>query len=217
MARYAAAYGFKTALFEKSDYAAGTSSRSSKMAHGGLRYLELLDFEQVFEGIKAREEMFDHVGHLVKPAEFLIPVPRNNFWFRIKLGIGLFLYDLMVKNPKRKHRWIPRRKLSFPGFHSGRSDLMGCFVYTDGIMSDTRLVVENILAARRYGASCLNYADVRSAQRNSDGIIDVTAVDTKTEKEIRLRTRLVVNCTGPWASALAQQLHGDPRPLKFSR
>ena len=217
VARYAAAYGFKTALFEKSDYAAGTSSRSSKMAHGGLRYLELLDFEQVFEGIKAREEMFDHVGHLVKPAEFLIPVPRNNFWFRIKLGIGLFLYDLMVKNPKRKHRWIPRRKLSFPGFHSGRSDLMGCFVYTDGIMSDTRLVVENILAARRYGASCLNYADVRSAQRNSDGIIDVTAVDTKTEKEIRLRTRLVVNCTGPWASALAQQLHGDPRPLKFSR
>ena len=217
VARLASAYGFKTALFEKMDYAAATSSRSSKMAHGGLRYLELLDFEQVFEGIKAREELFENVGHLVKPAEFLIPVPRKDFWFRIKLGIGLFLYDLMVKNPQRKHRWIPRAKLAFPGFHSGRSDLMGCFLYTDGIMSDTRLVIENILAARRYGAACLNYAEVKSAKRNGDGIIDVTAVDTKTQRELHVRTRLVVNCSGPWASALAEDLHGEARPLTFSR
>ncbi len=217
VACFAALYGFKTALFERSDYAAATSSRSSKMAHGGLRYLELFDFEQVFEGIKAREELFDHAGNLVKPAEFLIPVPRNNFWFRIKLGIGLFLYDLMVKNPARKHRWIPRQKLSFPGFHRDRADLMGCFLYTDGIMSDTRLVIENILAARRYGADCLNYAEVISAQRDADGIITVAAVDTKGGNEMTLRTRLVVNCTGPWASNLAQQLHGEPRPLKFSR
>jgi glycerol-3-phosphate dehydrogenase len=217
VARLASAYGFKTALLEKADYAAATSSRSSKMAHGGLRYLELLDFEQVFEGIKAREELFENVGHLVKPAEFLIPVPRNDFWFRIKLGIGLFLYDLMVKNPKRTHRWIPRAKLAFPGFHHGRSDLMGCFLYTDGIMSDTRLVIENILAARRYGAACLNYAEVKSAKRNGDGIFDVTAVDAKTQRELHIRTRLVVNCSGPWASTLAENLHGEALPLKFSR
>lgn len=217
VARMAAAYGFKTALLEKADYAAATSSRSSKMAHGGLRYLELFDFEQVFEGIKAREEMFDHVGHLVKPAEFLIPVPAGSLFFKIKLGIGLFLYDLMVKKKERKHRWIPRSKLNFPGFHSGRTDLMGCFVYTDGIMSDARLVIDNVIGARRYGAACLNYCEVTSLSKNTDGTSLVQATDLKTGKPLSLKTRLVVNCTGPWASTLAKTLGAEPRPLKFSR
>ncbi len=217
VARFAAAYGFKTALLEKADYAGATSSRSSKMAHGGLRYLELMDFEQVFEGIKAREEMFDNIGNLVKPAEFLIPVPAGAWFFRIKLGIGLFLYDLMVKKGNRRHRWIPRSKLTFSGFHSGRTDLMGCFVYTDGIMSDARLVVDNVIAARRYGALCLNYCEVVSMTRDDSGVSHVVVRDTKTGKEMTIRARLVVNCTGPWASTLASTLGAEPRPLKFSR
>jgi glycerol-3-phosphate dehydrogenase len=217
VARLAAAQGFKTALFEKADYAAATSSRSSKMAHGGLRYLELMDFEQVFEGIKAREELFDYAGNLVKPAEFLIPVPAGAWFFRIKLGIGLFLYDLLVKRSERRHRWIPRAKLNFPGFHSGRSDLMGCFVYTDGIMSDARLVIDNVIAARRYGALCLNYCEALSVRRDDAGISQITARDAKSGKEIQIRSRLIVNCTGPWASTLAQTLGAEPRPLKFSR
>ena len=217
VARFAAAYGFKTALLEKADYSAATSSRSSKMAHGGLRYLELMDFEQVFEGIKAREEMFDNIGNLVKPEEFLIPVPAGAWFFRLKLGIGLFLYDLMVKKGNRRHRWIPRSKLTFPGFHSGRTDLMGCFVYTDGIMSDARLVVDNVVAARRYGALCLNYCEVKAMKRDDSGVSSVVARDTRTGKEITIRARLVVNCTGPWASTLAGTLGAEPRPLKFSR
>jgi len=217
VARLAAAHGFKTVLLEKADYAAATSSRSSKMAHGGLRYLELMDFEQVFEGIKAREELFDYTGNLVKPAEFLIPVPAGAWFFRMKLGIGLFLYDLLVKRSERRHRWIPRAKLSFPGFHGGRSDLMGCFVYTDGIMSDARLVIDNVIAARRYGALCLNYCEALSMRRDDTGISQITARDTQSGKEIAIRSRLVVNCTGPWASSLAQTLGAEPRPLKFSR
>jgi glycerol-3-phosphate dehydrogenase len=217
VARLAAGYGLKTALLEKNDYAGATSSRSSKMAHGGLRYLELLDFEQVFEGIKAREEMFDHVGNLVKPAEFLIPVATGAWFFKLKLGIGLFLYDLMVKKGNRRHRWIPRAKLNFPGFHSGREDLMGCFVYTDGIMSDARLVIDNVIGARRYGADCLNYCEVRSMKRSESGVSEVTAIDTTSGKEIALKARLVVNCAGPWASTLASSLGAEARPLKFSR
>ena len=217
VARFAAAYGFKTTLLERSDYAGATSSRSSKMAHGGLRYLELCDFEQVFEGIKAREEMFEHIGNLVKPADFLIPVPKGSYFFKIKLGIGLFLYDLLVKKKDRRHRWIPRAKLNFPGFHSGRDDLMGCFVYTDGIMSDARLVIDNIIAARRYGAACLNYCEVTSLTRGKDGILEVKALDTKGGSELNLRAKLIVNCTGPWASMLANTLGAEPRPLKFSR
>lgn len=217
VARLAAGIGFKTALLERGDYAGQTSSRSSKMAHGGLRYLELLDFEQVFEGIRSREEMFENFGHLVKPDQFLIPVPAGAWLFRLKLSVGLVLYDLLVKNPARKHRWISRSQLSFAGFHKEREDLMGCFLYTDGIMSDTRLVVENILAARRYGALCLNYCEVVSTQPEEGGVSRVTARDIKSGTEIDIGARLVINCAGPWASDLARSLGGDAWPLKFSR
>ena len=217
VARLASSLGFSVALLEKADYAAATSSRSSKMAHGGLRYLELLDFEQVFEGIKAREEMFEHVGHLVRPAEFLIPVPRGHLFFRVKLSIGLFLYDLLVRNRQRRHRWISRSKLTFPGFHKGRSDLMGCFVYTDGLMSDTRLVIENVLAARRAGAVCVNYCEASGVRREGDGILHVAARDLITRQDFTVRARLVVNCAGPWASQLAKEFQGETHPLTLSR
>ncbi len=217
LARLAAASGFSVALLERADFGGATSSRSSKMAHGGLRYLEMLDFQQVFEGIKARDDLFEHVGHLVKPQEFLIPVPAGRHVFRWKLSLGLFLYDLMLKRRDRRHRWIPRAKLAFPGFNSSRADLMGCFAYTDGIMSDTRLVIENILGARRLGASCLNYCEVLSRVRSLDGTSIVSARDTLSGRSISLQARLVVNCSGPWVSELAQQLAAQPPRLRFSR
>jgi glycerol-3-phosphate dehydrogenase len=217
VARLAAGLGFKTALLEKNDYAASTSSRSSKMAHGGLRYLELLDFEQVFEGIKAREEMFEHIGHLVRPEKFLIPVPRYAWLFRLKLSVGLFLYDLMVKKIIHRHRWIPRRKLTFRGFHKDGNDLMGCFMYTDGIMSDSRLVIENILAARRYGALCINYCEALTCSRDSGGNTTILARDTICEAPVELRTRLIINCSGPWTSVTARMLGAQEHRLKFSR
>lgn len=207
-ARFAAGLGFRVALFEKSDYGAATSSRSSKMAHGGLRYLELLDFEQVFEGIKAREEMFEHIGHLVRPSEFLIPVPKDAWLFRAKLAVGLSLYDLLVKRSERRHRWIPRQRLNFPGFHAGRNDLMGCFLYTDGIMSDARLVLENILGARRYGARCLNYVEARSIERDENGLMTVWVRDCKGARDVSVRAKAVINCSGPWASTVAESLGG---------
>lgn len=216
-ARLAAGLGFRVALLEKADYAAATSSRSSKMAHGGLRYLELFDFEQVFEGIKAREEMFERIGHLVKPADFLIPVPKHAWWFRTKLSIGLSLYDLLVKRGARRHRWIPRRKLNYPGFHADRANLMGCFLYTDGIMSDARVVFENILGARRYGAYCLNYCEVTSVQRDENDLMTLFVRDCKGAREFSVRAKVVLNCAGPWASSVAQSLGAEGHPLKFSR
>ena len=217
VARLAAASGFKTLLLEKADFAGATSSRSSKMAHGGLRYLELLDFEQVFEGIKARDEMFEHLSHLVKPSEFLIPVPKGKLLFKWKLGLGLFLYDLLLKHPEHRHRWIPRSQLSFPGFHSGRQDLMGCYRYTDGIMSDARIVIENVLAARRAGALCINHCEVIGRTRSPDETSTVSFRNSLTGATSEVRARLVINCAGPWCSALAHQLGSESSRLKFSR
>jgi glycerol-3-phosphate dehydrogenase len=123
----------------------------------------------------------------------------------------------MVKKRERRHRWIPRRSLDFPGFHRDRTDLMGCFMYTDGIMSDSRLVIENILAARRYGALCLNYCEALTLSRNSDETSTISARDTISGGSLSIRARLVINCTGPWASKTAQSLGADSHPLTFSR
>lgn len=217
LARLAAASGFSVALIDRADFGGATSSRSSKMAHGGLRYLELLDFQQVFEGIKARDDLFEHVGHLVKPQQFLIPVPAGRLLFKWKLGLGLFLYDMLLRDHSRRHSWIPRRDLSFAGFSSSRKDLMGCFSYTDGIMSDTRLVIENIIGARRHGAVCLNYCEATSRVRTPDGGSTLSAKDTLSGRALHFSARLVVNCAGPWVSQLAGQLGAEAPQLRFSR
>lgn len=216
VARIAAEIGFSVVLLEQADYAAATSSRSSKMAHGGLRYLEMFDFQQVFEGIKAREELFAAAPHLVRPERFLIPVPRGAYWLRAKLSVGLRLYDLMVQHQERKHRWIPRHELNFEGFHHDREDLMGCFQYTDGLLNDARLVFENVIAARRAGARTLNYVKVSQLHSDGDGCF-VEAHDTVGGRQLELRAKLVVNCAGPWVGDIAGAVGDDAPQVKFSR
>ncbi len=218
VARIARQAGLSVALLEQRDYAHATSSRSSKMAHGGLRYLEMWDFRQVFEGIKAREDLFEKSPNLVVPERFLIPIARGDFFFRWKLAAGLFLYDLMVRNRARRHRWIPRRDLHYPGFDSTRIDLQGCFQYTDGLMNDARLVFELLCAAQHDGACCLNYAQVTAIRRSADSIMELDWLDLCTRQSQMLRARTVVNCAGPWASEVGDR-YGDAvrLPLKFSR
>jgi glycerol-3-phosphate dehydrogenase len=213
-ARIASEQGFKVALLERYDYANATSSRSSKMAHGGLRYLEMFDFQQVFEGIKAREELFEIASHLVKPIKFLIPVPEKNYFFRIKLAIGLFLYDLMVKKSERKHKWITIENALFSIFKNYKQKLMGCFEYTDGILDDSRLVIENILAARLNSAVCLNYAEVNSIEKLNSDVLSVSWKDKLANANFKLNTRTVINCTGPWANSLNTT---NKYEIKYSR
>lgn len=205
LVRIAALNGTDCLLLEKQDYASGTSSRSSKMAHGGLRYLETFDFQQVFEGIKAREQLFDEARHICKPDRFLIPVKKNDWWFRIKLGIGLYLYDLMVTLKERCHTWIPRKDLCYDGFHAGRTDLMGCFSYCDGIFNDARLVIETVVQARQLGARCFNYVGVTEVKKNASGTFDVTAHDELSGNTYHLTADLVINCTGPWAPFIGHE------------
>ncbi len=218
-ARLAAIAGLKVALFERGDYAEATSSRSSKMAHGGLRYLEMFDFQQVFEGIKARENLFDAAPHVVRPERFLIPIPKGDWFLKVKLGIGLFLYDLMVKVGARRHRWIPRKKLAFEGFNSTRADLEGCYMYTDGLMNDARLVVENVRAARENGADCLNYAEVCGVRFNADErswVVDI-ADRCGSCKSVAVKAKTILNCAGPWISEIKGADQAQFTRMKYSR
>jgi glycerol-3-phosphate dehydrogenase len=218
VAKLAAKAGFRTLLLEARDYASATSSRSSKMAHGGLRYLEMYDFKQVFEGIKAREELFETCPNLVRPEKFLIPIAVGQTFFRYKLGCGLFLYDLMVRSRDRAHRWIPREKLSFHSFNVYRNDLAGCYQYTDGLMNDSRLVFEMIVSAQQHGAVALNYASVREVRRDSRGEMSVGWRDGIADVERQSACSLVINCAGPWAPMIREG-RGETSPvgIKYSR
>ena len=197
-ARIAALHGLKTVLLERADYAGATSSRSSKMLHGGLRYLEMLDIWQVLEGIKAREDFFQVAPHLARPHDFLIPIEKRESWLRFKLGLGLRIYDYFLKDPKRKHRWLNAAQLPSELSAAAAFPLAGAYQYCDGIMDDARLVIENIVAARQEGAHCLNYANVESVSTAQDGSTTVGWRDVLSAKSYEARAGIVVNCAGPW-------------------
>ncbi len=218
VARLAAFNGFRTLLLEKNDYASGTSSRSSKMAHGGLRYLEMLDLQQVFEGIRAREDLFSVADHLVKPSRFLIPIYGNQKLLKWKMRIGLFLYDLLVTKPQRRHYWVNREDLNYESFNRETPNLLGCFVYTDGIINDTRLVLETILAARQEGALCLNYAEVTTLQQGRGGEVQVGWRDTLRDEKHDAQAGVVINCAGPWVPDVGRITPGElSRRIRFSQ
>ena len=213
-ARLAAFNGLSVLLLERDDYASATSSRSSKMAHGGLRYLEMYDFAQVFEGIKAREDLFKVAPHLVSPGRFLIPVDKRDWYFRYKLKLGLILYDLFVAKGERRHRW--RSDLTGTPFES--KELLGAFSYVDGILDDARLVLENITAAKQEGACCLNYAEVLLAHQQGDRRVSVKWRDILTGDEHETSGAVVVNCAGPWVAEMGRlRASSMQEQLKFSR
>lgn len=199
-ARLAALNGLKTVLLERADYGWATSSRTSKMAHGGLRYLEMFDFAQVREGIRAREDLFVTASHLVKPQDFLIPIYEGQSWQRFKMSVGLWLYDLMARSSGRKQSWVPAQNISPNPFTRVSQKLDGAFRYFDGLMRDTRLVIENIVAARQEGALCLNYANVDSVSPLQAGRVWIGWTDVLKGKKHELSTGVVVNCAGPWVA-----------------
>ena len=204
-ARLAALNNLSVLLLERGDYASQTSSRSSKLAHGGLRYLEMFDFIQVFEGIQAREELFEVAHHLVKPQQFVIPIPQHDWYLQSKIWLGLLLYDLMTgkwSNIKR-HRFHSIKDLAFQFLRENRLSLSGCFSYMDGILNDSRLVIDNILSTRQEGGQALNYAEVmRVLQLKSSASSLVHWQDKLTGKQYEAEAGLVINCAGPWVSKI---------------
>ncbi len=218
LVRLAALNGLRTALFEKEDYAAATSSRSSKMVHGGLRYLEMFDFQQVFEGIKSREDLLETACHIVTAERFLIPVRSGDWLLRCKLAVGLTLYDLFVRDRARSHQWITSKKIALTAFGARASRFMGCYDYCDALMDDARLVIDNIVAARRLGASCLNHFEVIEASQRSETHSNVRIRDGLNGNEYSIAARIVVNCAGPWVNSFARpRLNSAPIQVRFSQ
>jgi hypothetical protein len=161
IARDAALRGLKVALVEKNDFAAGTSSKSSKLIHGGLRYLQQAELSLVFEAVSERTRLLKLAPHLVRPQRFLVPAYRGKFPGRMALNAGLLMYDALSRfSAPGRHRTYRKKALlaKEPGLRDER--LTGGVTYYDSITDDARLTIENILDAKRHGAQILSYARV---------------------------------------------------------
>ena len=193
----AASRGASVALVERYDFASGTSSKSSKLVHGGLRYLEQREFALMREACTERDLLRRLAPHLVEPLAFVLPVSgRAN---RAKFGVGLWAYDALAsfKNLKiHKHLDRAETEALVPGLPTGK--VHGGYVYYDCKTDDVRLVMENLIQARRYGATVVNHCAVRDLDP-ADGICNAVVEDTLTGVMFDVRARRVIVAAGVWA------------------
>ncbi|MGW5095275.1 glycerol-3-phosphate dehydrogenase/oxidase [Streptomyces nodosus] len=195
--------GLSTGLVEARDWASGTSSRSSKLIHGGLRYLEMLDFALVREALKERGLLLERLApHLVKPVPFLYPL-RHKGWERLYAGSGVALYDgmSMARDHGRGlplHRHLSHRQALRTAPCLKRDALVGALQYYDAQVDDARYVATLVRTAQWYGARVANRARVTGFLREGERVVGATVQDMEGGGEIRIRARQIVNATGVW-------------------
>lgn len=203
IAHLAAQRGLKVALLEKGDFASGTSSRSTKLIHGGIRYLENLEVDLVYESLRERHIQLMVAPHLVKPLPFVIPVYQGDKRPLWMMQLGVFLYDLLAG----KYRVKPRKNLSReeviklePGIE--QKGLKGGVLYYDAQMDDARLCLENVLMAAQYGAQVANYVKAVSFLKENGRVVGVKARDMLSDKRFEVRASRVICAAGPWTNEL---------------
>ncbi len=201
IARDAALRGLKVALFEKGDYASGTSSKSSKMIHGGLRYLEHGEIGLVFESVSERRVQTRVAPHLVRPLPFLIPIYRGVRPGLEIMNVGLWIYDsLALFRAPRLHKTFRGTKAALALEPQLRPDgLRGALEYYDCATDDARLVLENALDARALGADMHTYTEVLAFERDADQrITGVRVRDRLHDREWSVASRAVILAAGAW-------------------
>lgn len=216
IARDAALRGYKVALVDKGDFASGTSSKSSKLVHGGIRYLELFEFGLVFEASRERRTLWNIAPDLVRPLPFLFPVYRDARWPAWMIDAGLWMYDglSLFRNFQRHHMYSNRRiSHMMRGFDT--SNVNGGAHYYDAQVDDARLTLESIRAAHRHGAWIANYVHADGLLKDQGRVVGITAHDALNGRLLSLHARVVVNATGPWTDTLLQ--YDDPRAPRRMR
>ena len=210
IARDAASRGMKVALIEAADFASGTSSRSSKLIHGGIRYLENFEFGLVFEALSERQRLFDLAPHLVHPLRFMIPVYKSGRVPAWKMGLGMMAYDaLSLFEAPELHRFYDPEELlaELPLLQAG--NLSGGFSYSDAYMDDDRLVLETLRSARKFGAHLANYVKAVGAVMEGGQVRGIECTDFKSNSTFVLTARQVISSVGPWTDRLGQTLFKD--------
>jgi len=218
IARDAALRGIHTLLLEKNDFASGTTSRSSRLIHGGLRYLQQYDFSLVRQGLREREILLSIANHLVHPCPFVVPMNRTSQ--RVALAFGLPLYDLLSFDKSLPSRqFLTRRETIELEPDLELKGLKGSYLYYDCQAPFVeRLCLENVLAAAELTASPVNYAQVTGLQRTGSSVSGVQVRDILSGEAYEMRARLVVNATGHWVESVFEMMGtGSPPVVRRSK
>jgi glycerol-3-phosphate dehydrogenase len=207
IARDAAGRGLSVILCEKDDLASHTSSASTKLIHGGLRYLEHYEFGLVRKALIEREVLLRSAPHIMWPLRFVMPHDKGQrpAWM---IRMGLFMYDRLARRellPGSQGLDLRRH----PAGRPLRPEFIRGFMYSDGWVNDARLVVLNAVDAAEKGARILTHTSCVSVLRQ-DRRWDAALHNTKTNEQVRVRARCVVNAAGPWAAQFLQQAAGQP-------
>ncbi len=219
IARDATLRGFSTACIDKNDWAFGTSSRSSKMIHGGIRYLEMFDFKLVFEACRERRQLLLNAPHLVYPQAFTFPIYKGDKNGIFMIESGLLLYDMLAlfRNVKNHRMYLRDKALEIEGGLNGdRLKAMGIFF--DCSTDDARLTLAFTLTALEAGADCANYVEVVNLLKKGDKIDGARVRDVLSGDEFDVEARLVINAAGAWGDRVCElDEPGAPEKLHLTK
>ncbi|EMK01736.1 MULTISPECIES: glycerol-3-phosphate dehydrogenase/oxidase [unclassified Leptospira] len=203
--------GLKVALLEKSDFSAGTSSRSTKLIHGGVRYLAQFHFKLIHEALTERQRLLENAPHLVKPLPFILPTYK--LYEKPYYSIGMTMYDILAwKGNLPSHKRVSKEEVEkdFPALQT--KGLTGGILYYDSQFNDARLNVNLARAASKEGALVLNQTELLSFQKKDGKIVGGKVKDLISGETYNVKAKVVVNATGPWVDDV--RLKDDPRTYR---
>jgi glycerol-3-phosphate dehydrogenase len=209
----AAQMGLKVLLLEGRDFAFGTSSRSSKLVHGGIRYLKNRQFDVVLESVKERQRLIEESDGLVDPLAFIFPAYEENQHETRMMRLGVMLYDLLA--PKWQHGFLGPDdvRAALPALDTRQ--LRGGVEYFDARVDDSQLVLRVIMDGIRMGGAAINYASVVRLCKARNGRVEGVMVEDQTgdlsPRQQEVRGNVVINATGPWSDALREKIGAPPR------
>lgn len=219
VARDAARRGLRAILLEKNDFGAGTTAGSTRLIHGGLRYLEMLDFGLVRMDLRERETLLRIAPHLVKPLQFYLPYFNASWFYRAKMQIGLGLYDLLSYDKSLPNRgFVPAQGVAALEPSLRRDGLRGASTFYDAqVNMPERLCMENVLDAARYGCVARNGVEVTGAL-HEEGRLAGVRIRNEVGEEEEIRARLICNTSGPWFDEVAARLQpASPRRVRMTK
>lgn len=205
IARDAALRGFTVACVDKNDWAFGTSSRSSRLIHGGIRYLELFDFKLVFEACRERRQLLLNAPHLVYPQPFAFPIYKGDKHGVFMIECGLILYDILAlfRNVRNHRMYGPKKALSIEENLNG-DILKGMGLFYDCSTNDSRLTLAFIMNAIEIGADCANYLEATALLKQSDMVSGARLRDALSGDEFDVEANIVINATGAWGDEVCR-------------
>ncbi len=208
----AASRGYKTLLLEQSDFSKGTSSRSTKLAHGGVRYLQQGNISLVMDALKERGRMRRNAPHLVSDLPFIVPV--YDWWEGPFYGIGLKFYDMLAgKEGFGTSKILSREETiaQIPTIET--AGLRGGVIYHDGQFDDARLIINMVTTAWEQGATLMNYMAVETLLKKNDLVSGVEAVDMETGEKYQIKANTVINATGVITDSIRKK--NDPNTTEI--